>query len=143
MRVSASQPPAVARFATVAVGAGAGALARAGLGLALPTHGHDLPLATLVINLTGCLAMGLLTPLLRGRHPLLGLGLTTGALGGFTTFSTFALDIEKLTRPAPETMAVYLFATVLGCLLAYVAGIVAGERLLASREQDRSHGAAR
>lgn len=131
------------RLAAVAVGAAVGALARVGVGQWLPTHGHELPVATLLVNLLGCLLIGLLTPFLRGRHPLLSLGLSTGVLGGFTTFSAFALDIEKLARPAPDTMIVYFLATTIGCVVAAATGLVVAERIVDPAEPEvhqRGHG---
>lgn len=121
------------RFVAVGLGAAVGALLRVGVGQVLPTDGDGFPVATLLVNLVGCLAMGLLTPLVRGRHPLASLALGTGVLGGYTTFSTFALDVERLAQAAPLTMLGYLALTVLGCVVAAAAGLVTAERAVRAR----------
>lgn len=121
------------QFVAVGLGAAIGALLRVGVGQALPADGDDFPVATLLVNLTGCLAMGLLTPLARRRHPLVSLSLGTGVLGGYTTFSTFALDVERLAQTSPVAMLGYLALTVLGCVVAAAAGLVAAEQVVRAR----------
>ena len=77
--------------ATVAVGGVAGAEARFGLHAALPHDSTQLPLATLLVNLSGCLLIGMLMVLvteLVDAHPLIRPLLGIGVLGGYTTFST-------------------------------------------------------
>jgi fluoride exporter len=62
--------------------------------------GDDFPWGTLVVNLTGCLALGVLTGLARSH----GLGATprtiigTGGLGAYTTFSTFTFETVRLVE---------------------------------------------
>ncbi len=85
--------------ALVAVSAGGalGALARYGIGLAVPPD--PFPWATFGINVTGCLLIGALivtvtqTP---RAHPLVRPFLGTGFLGGYTTFSTYTVDVHGL-----------------------------------------------
>ena len=85
----------------VAVGGGAavGAWIRWGLGILLNPLFPTLPLGTLAANLTGGLLMGVAIELL-GRHAVLPaevrLAVTTGFLGGLTTFSTFSAEIVTL-----------------------------------------------
>lgn len=85
----------------VAVGAGAavGAWLRWGLGIALNPVFPSVPLGTLAANLIGGLLMGCAMELLT-RHALLSpeaqLLLTTGFLGGLTTFSTFSAEVVTL-----------------------------------------------
>ena len=60
-------------------------------------QGHGFPVATLVVNITGCLAIGLAAGACRpgGAWPLredLQLALMVGVLGGYTTFSTFGRE---------------------------------------------------
>jgi fluoride exporter len=109
-------------LAAVAAGGLLGAEARYGLTLALPEHAGRFPWSTLLINLTGSLLIGVLMAWL-GRqpapHPLLRLFLGVGILGGYTTYSTFAVDVQQLLRAGrPLTALGYLAATVLGCAVA-------------------------
>jgi CrcB protein len=114
----------ISRLALVAVAAGGvlGAEARYGLSLALPRHAGQFPWSTLLINLTGSLLIGVLMTWLErraGPHPLLRAFLGIGILGGYTTYSTFALDVQQLLLAhRPLTAVGYLAATVLGCAAA-------------------------
>jgi len=80
----------------VFIGGGAGAACRYGIGHLVGRGYHGaFPLATVAINVSGCFAIGLvLTLLARGRHDvaLPSALLATGFLGGYTTFSTYALE---------------------------------------------------
>lgn len=84
-------------------------------------------LGTLAVNLVGCLLIGLLAGffLLRSDLPAeLRVGLIAGVLGGFTTFSSFSLELLKLLEAGrlPEA-AGYLLCSVIGGLLAAWAGL--------------------
>lgn len=86
----------------VFLGGGLGALARYGIGRLLPTS--PLPWGTLAVNVAGCFALGLLAPIFAARHdlaPALRLGLTTGVLGGLTTFSTFGVETLRAWQASP------------------------------------------
>jgi CrcB protein len=109
----------------VAAGGVLGAVARYGLGVAFPTPPAGFPWTTFAINVAGCLLLGALIPL-AGSHAVLRPFLGTGVLGGFTTFSTYILDIHRLVREQQLTLAVtYLFATAVSALLAaYLGGVV-------------------
>lgn len=84
----------------VFIGGGLGALSRWAVALALgPRAVVPFPWATLIVNVAGCFVLGLLAALFAGRLPLsppLRLGLTTGFLGGLTTFSTFGHETVRL-----------------------------------------------
>ena len=89
--------PAIA--GAVAAGGVIGALARHGAGVALPTAAGAFPLTTFAVNVVGCALMGALVAALArtpGAHPLLRPFLGTGVLGGFTTFSAFAVETVEL-----------------------------------------------
>lgn len=77
-------------------------------------------LATLAVNLIGCLAIGFLSAcfLLRSDIPLvLRTGLTVGVLGGLTTFSSFSLEVLRLLESGQHGLAIsYLLGSVLGGL---------------------------
>ncbi|MET7708652.1 CrcB family protein [Micromonospora sp. NPDC005413] len=109
-------------LATIAAGGMIGALARAGLQHAAPHPPTGFPWATFGINLSGCLLIGVLMAVLGhlgGGRPLVRPFLGVGVLGGFTTFSTYAVDVQQaLVAGAPGTALAYLAATVLGALVA-------------------------
>ncbi|MEU4740135.1 CrcB family protein [Actinosynnema sp. NPDC023658] len=90
--------------AAVAAGGGLGGLAR--YGLTSVVHG---PWGTLLVNVVGCALIGVLMVLLPRLHPLARPFFGVGVLGGFTTFSGYALDVVHLGWSA--------FAYLLGTLL--------------------------
>lgn len=102
-------------------GAAAGAWLRWGLGIALNPVFPTLPLGTLAANLVGGLLMGVAMEVLT-RHALLSpdaqLLVTTGFLGGLTTFSTFSAEIVTLVLRKE-----YLWGTI--AIAAHVAGSIA------------------
>lgn len=100
-----------------------GSLARYGLAEAIPHGPASFPWATFVTNVLGCLAIGILFARLTPRsHPLLRPFLGTGILGGFTTFSTFAVDTQKLLHVQTFLAFVYYFGTVAAALVAATIG---------------------
>jgi len=86
-------------LAAIAAGGVLGAEARAGIATLLPTGTGGFPVSTLLINATGCLLIGVLMVLVteahRG-HPLIRPFLGIGVLGGYTTFSGYAVDAQRL-----------------------------------------------
>ncbi|WP_225804652.1 fluoride efflux transporter CrcB, partial [Streptomyces sp. NK15101] len=113
--------------AVVAVGGALGAAARYGAGLAWPTPEGAFPWTVLTVNATGCLALGVLMVLLTetttAPHPLLRPFLGTGFCGGYTTFSTYALDTRRLLGAGdPVRGLLYQGGTLLAALAAVVAG---------------------
>ncbi|MFI1995798.1 fluoride efflux transporter FluC [Actinoplanes sp. NPDC020271] len=105
--------------AAVAAGGVLGALARYGVGVAWPHAPAEFPWATWSINVSGCFLIGVLYTALAQFRPesrLTRLFLGTGVLGGYTTFSTAEVDLQ---RGAP---VIYLAATIVGALLAVWAG---------------------
>lgn len=78
-------------FLAIVLGGGIGAGLRALVSGALP-----FPLGTLAVNVIGCAAMGAIWAYLAPKDHVLLPFLTTGILGGFTTFSAFSLDAFKL-----------------------------------------------
>jgi fluoride exporter len=122
-------------LAVVAVGGAVGAEGRYALGVLWPEAANSFPWTTLLVNVVGCLGLGVLMVVLfeflDTPHRLLRPMLGTGVLGGFTTFSTFSLDVERLVRSGHVALAAaYLAASVLACLIA-VAGATAVTRVLA------------
>ena len=112
--------------ATLAVGLGGfiGSIARYRLGGLVLQHslGSRFPVATLTVNLAGCLLVGLLAGWVEHRHalgPAMRLLLITGFCGGFTTFSAFGLETLYLMRR--DSLALAALNVVLS-----VAGGIAG-----------------
>jgi fluoride exporter len=89
--------------------------------------GPEFPWHTLFVNVAGCFAMGFFTGMLAFRWQVsqeVRLFLTTGVLGGFTTFSAFALDAALLTERRTFVLAAaYVLASVLLSLLGVFAGL--------------------
>lgn len=109
----------------VAAGSALGGLARFLLSRTWPAAPGALPLATMGVNVAGCFAIGVLSVLL-GRNAQ-GAAVAeswrvfwlSGVLGGFTTWSAFALESVLLTSEGASIKALaYVLMTVLGCLLA-------------------------
>ena len=96
-------------FLIVFVGGGIGAALRHGFNLAFARlFGRAFPYATLFENLSGSIAMGVLVALFAFRSGIphhWQLFLTTGILGGYTTFSTFSLDVAVLYERGEIGMA--------------------------------------
>ena len=119
-----------------AAGGALGALLRAGVYEAVPREPGGWPWATLVVNLAGCLLLGVLLAALATRRPggeRIQVFLGTGVLGGFTTWSTFALEVtDQLAAGRTVAAGGYVAASVLGGVLAVAAGARAG-RALAER----------
>jgi CrcB protein len=110
----------------VAAGGLLGALARYEAELALPSAPGTFPLATFLVNVLGCLLMGVLIVTiteLRQAHPLARPFLGTGVLGGFTTFSTYTVDAQELLHTGHVATA---FAYLAGTLVAAVAATWVG-----------------
>lgn len=110
----------------VVAGGAVGVLARAAL-LAPVADPGVLPWATLAVNVMGSLLLGLVVGLLDGRRPRLRAFLGTGVLGGFTTYSAFAVETAVwLTTPL---LAVGLAAaSVVAGVAAAMAGLALGRR---------------
>ena len=126
-------------YLLAALGGAVGALARWGLESALPHSPGGWPWATLLVNLVGCLLIGVLLAALLPRFPAspwLRPLLATGVLGGFTTYSTFAVDTVALVDAGRSAVAAaYIAASVLGGVLAVTAGLLLGR--VAARTEAR------
>jgi CrcB protein len=123
-------------YLIVFLGAGIGGAGRHGVNvLSARLFGTGFPAGTLVINVLGCLVMGLIAGAFafRGHLPQeLRLFLTTGILGGFTTFSAFSLDAALLwERGEVGLAALYVGASVILSLVAVAAGLALSRLMLA------------
>jgi CrcB protein len=97
-------------YVAVALGGALGCCARLGINqLVHERYGQAFPLATLLINISGCLAMGFLffyTLEQLSLSPVLRLAIITGVLGGFTTFSAFGIETYLLVNDGKLPQAV-------------------------------------
>ncbi len=111
-------------ISAVFVGGGLGAVARYGLTTLLPRG--SFPLGTLTVNILGSFCIGVIMALLIAKQaaPEWRLFLATGLMGGFTTFSAFALEtVQLIHRDAWSSVLVYIAASLLGCVLACFIGL--------------------
>jgi len=111
------------RILMIALGGGLGALARYALGRAWGGDHLAIPVTTLTINLLGSLLLGALVVAVTEvwhPHPNLRPFLGTGVLGGFTTFSTFAVQAQQL--PAAQ-LWLYLALSLAGGVICAAGGM--------------------
>ncbi|WP_042381085.1 FluC/FEX family fluoride channel [Streptacidiphilus melanogenes] len=115
--------------AVVAVGGAVGACARYGLGLAWPVAPDAFPWSTLVINTSGCAVIGVFMVLITEAwtaHRLVRPFFGTGVLGGFTTFSTYAVDVQRLVDGGHTATGLgYLVGTPVSAMLSVWAAAAA------------------
>lgn len=120
-------------LAAIAAGGVLGALARYAIATALPHPPGGFPWSTFAVNVSGCLLIGVLMVLVtevwtaRLLRPFLGVGV----LGGFTTFSTYVVDIHQAMNAGSAGIAlIYLAGTLVGAVLAVWAGMTVTMRLI-------------
>lgn len=126
-------------LAAIAAGGALGSLARWGLGEAWPHQTGRFAWATFSINVTGCFLLGVLMVFVtrvwapsRYVRPFLGVGV----LGGYTTFSTYALDTRAmLASDRPAAAGAYLFGSLLAGLSAVLLGTVLIRSAVGTRRQ--------
>lgn len=113
-------------LAVISAGGMLGAPSRHGLTVAFPHQPGGFPWATVAVNVSGCLLIGVLMVLVervwtgqRLLRPFLGVGV----LGGYTTFSTAVVDVQQaVTAGAARVGLLYMAATAAGALVAVWAG---------------------
>ncbi|MFE1955103.1 fluoride efflux transporter FluC [Streptomyces sp. NPDC059524] len=124
---AAAPRPAILRgqgpvLSVVAAGGAIGACARYGAALIWPTAPGAFPWTTLAVNAIGCAVIGVFMVVITdvwAAHRLVRPFFGTGVLGGFTTFSTYAVDIRRLTDAgAARTALGYLGLTAVTALAA-------------------------
>jgi CrcB protein len=117
-------------YLLVGLGGAIGSIARYGSGVVVGRiWPSPFPLATMLINIAGSLAMGLLVGWLARTTPAwqadARLFVAVGVLGGFTTFSAFSLDaITLIERGEPGQAALYVLGSVLVAVLALYVGLI-------------------
>lgn len=119
------------QVASVAVGGSFGAVSRLLVGRLLA--GGAFPWATVVVNLAGCFALGLLLGATNDgvpSHRAMRVALGTGFLGAFTTFSTFSVEAVTLAEKERWLAAgLYVGGQVVVGLALAAAGLIAGRAL--------------
>ncbi len=124
----------MSRFLWICLGGAAGTGARYLLsGWALSVLGTEFPYGTLTVNVIGSFCVGLLmqiglaTPVM---SPTLRLALTTGVMGGFTTYSAFNYETIRYVQDGAWRLALgNAAATLAACLVAGFAGVALGRSL--------------
>jgi fluoride exporter len=115
-------------LAVIAVGGAVGAMARQLVSEALPGSARGFPVGTFVVNVSGCVLIGVLMVSIvevRRPHRLVRPFVGVGLLGGYTTFSTYAVETQRLIQAGDPRMAfAYFGATIVGALLAVQAGVL-------------------
>ena len=121
-------------YFVVFAGAGLGGVARHAVNVIAGRLGYAFPLGTLAVNVVGSFLMGVLAAWFAQRTDIsqhMRFFLTTGVLGGFTTFSAFSLDAALMwERGAFGPFALYVLASLLLSVVGLFAGMTA-MRLLA------------
>ncbi len=120
-------------LAAIATGGVVGSLGRYAVGLGLPHDPGAWPWGTLLVNLTGCLAMGLLVAFLvarPGTHRLARPFVGVGILGGWTTFSAFAVDVLQQAHAGHGSLAAaYVCVSIVLGVASVGLGTVVGQRI--------------
>lgn len=132
--------PSARLLGLVALGGALGSVSRYAVETALPFSpgqgGTWLPWATLLVNVSGSLLMGLLVAWLTAHPsppPWARPFAAVGVLGGWTTFSALAAETHQLwSAGAPAASAAYVLVSVTAGLLAVIAGALAGGRIWAA-----------
>ena len=95
------------RVLAVALGGAIGSVCRYLVAWAVYSRAPTLPLATFIVNVVGCFAIGIVSKWqeTRGVSELWSLFLTVGLLGGFTTFSAFGNETALLVRQGRAALA--------------------------------------
>ncbi|MFJ7195757.1 MULTISPECIES: fluoride efflux transporter CrcB [unclassified Streptomyces] len=130
--------PQGAVVAVVALGGAIGACARYGATLIWPTAPGGFPWTTLIVNVVGCAVIGVFMVVISEvwpAHRLVRPFFGTGVLGGFTTFSTYAVDIQRLVDVGRVRAGLgYLGLTLFAALAAVWSAVWATRRVLAWRQ---------
>ena len=120
-------------YLIVFLGAGIGGALRHGVNVAaVRLFGFGFPYGTLIVNVVGSFLMGAFAGYFAFRPGIaqhLRLFLTTGVLGGFTTFSAFSLDSALLMERHSYALAAgYMVGSVVSSLVALFVGLALFER---------------
>jgi CrcB protein len=122
----------------VAAGSAAGGVVRFLLTTAIQQRAATpFPVGTLIVNLTGSIALGIVLRYALGSSsvsPEMRAMLTTGFLGGYTTFSAFSYEtVALIERGAHAQALAYVLASVVLAVLGTFAGVALGDVMLGGR----------
>ncbi|WP_434047510.1 MULTISPECIES: fluoride efflux transporter CrcB [Sorangium] len=124
------------RWFWIGLGGAAGTLARYGLSTwCQQRFGAGFPYGTLAVNVIGSFLLGVIMQIAASTEllsPTLRLGLGTGVMGGFTTYSSFNHETIRLFDDRAWMGVLNVVVTVAGCLVAGVLGMTVVRRLIAS-----------
>ncbi len=119
----------------IATGGALGATGRYALEQLWPHAPGSMPWATFLANVSGCLLLGVVMVVVTEagrRHPLWRPFFGVGVLGGYTTFSTYIVQVHQATQAqAPALALAYLFGTLAAAIAAVAAGSAAARRVFA------------
>jgi CrcB protein len=123
------------RVLLIGLAGAAGTLARYFVGLwAGRTLGAGFPYGTLIVNVVGCFLIAAITHVALSTtliSPTLRLTLTTGFMGGLTTYSSFNLETTRLFQERAWAAGLLNFgATIAACFFAGLLGFAAARRVL-------------
>lgn len=124
------------KLALISLGGGIGVALRFYLGYGIVSVLSSLPsqylhysfIATFCINMLACFGIGLCVAMIKGQDSLLFVFLTIGLLGGFSTFSTFSLEVLKLLQNhcVLTAMLYMLLSNICGILCVYLGYVFKG-----------------
>ncbi|MFD7316204.1 CrcB family protein [Streptomyces sp. NPDC059883] len=124
--------------AVVSLGGAIGAAARYGASLLWPAAAGTFPWTTLIVNVAGCAVIGVFMVVISdvwAAHRLVRPFFGTGVLGGFTTFSTYAVDIRLLVGAGrPAAGMAYLGLTLVAALASVWSAVWLTRRVVAWRQ---------
>lgn len=128
-----NEPGQPAVLGAVAAGGALGTLARYGVAQLVPVSPGAFPWATFLSNVSGSFALGVVVVVILRRLPANRLArpfVATGFLGGYTTYSTFALETVLLAKDGHVALGiVYAVASLVAGFASVYAGILLGRRL--------------
>jgi CrcB protein len=124
----------MSQIISIAAGGALGSVLRYGMSTwVYSLAGRGFPYGTLVVNVLGCLAMGVLFVLLverMGATAVWRAGLLIGMLGGFTTFSTFSIETFNLIEQGDMAKAAgNIVASLILCVCATWLGVILARQL--------------
>lgn len=128
---------AMGRLLLICLGGALGTAARYGISVwARGSLGAAFPYGTLAVNVIGSFLLGVIMVVGHRAElipPNLRLALSAGAMGGFTTYSSFNYETLALFEERSYRVAsLYVASTLIGCLIAGFCGIALGKKIVGS-----------